>query len=332
MMDNISVKNRELKQSPIGLGLASLGRPGYINLGHSLDFGGEYDIPKMEKRAHTILDLALKLGVRYFDVARSYGRAENFLSAWIKSRQISPNEISVGSKWGYYYTANWDINAPKHEIKEHSLSLFNKQVKQSFDLLGNDLDLYQIHSATKESKVLQNKKVLDEIARLKSKGIKIGITVTGPNQSDTLFEALNIIYDGVQLFDSVQCTWNLLEQSSLKACVEAHKAGLVIIIKEGLANGRLTLRNDNPGLNSRITKLKDICNELDTTIDALSLALIVAQPWVDIVLSGATTAEQLVSNMQALNLTINADVLGNLTSFSQDPEEYWADRGKLSWN
>ena len=70
-----------LQVSPIGLGLAALGRPAYINLGHARDFQGEYSISAMQSQAHEVLDAAWDAGVRYFDVARSYGLAESFLVA-----------------------------------------------------------------------------------------------------------------------------------------------------------------------------------------------------------------------------------------------------------
>ena len=63
-----------------GLGLAALGRPGYINLGHAADLHADYDVAAMEGRAHAVLDAAHAAGVRYFDAARSYGRAEEFLA------------------------------------------------------------------------------------------------------------------------------------------------------------------------------------------------------------------------------------------------------------
>ena len=47
---------------------------------------------------------------RYYDAARSYGRAEEFLSSWL--RGLPPDALGrtvVGSKWGYYYTADWQV-------------------------------------------------------------------------------------------------------------------------------------------------------------------------------------------------------------------------------
>src|SRR5690242_13516032 len=68
-----------LSVTPIGLGLAALGRPGYINLRHADDLTRDYDPAAMQTRAHATLDAAWAAGVRYFDAARSYGRAEEFL-------------------------------------------------------------------------------------------------------------------------------------------------------------------------------------------------------------------------------------------------------------
>jgi hypothetical protein len=44
--------------SPIGVGLAALGRPGYINLGHGADLAGHTDEQTMERAAHALLDAA----------------------------------------------------------------------------------------------------------------------------------------------------------------------------------------------------------------------------------------------------------------------------------
>ena len=58
-----------LTVTPLGLGLAALGRPGYINLGHGGDLDHDYDvIEAMEANAHAVLDAAWEAGIRYFDV------------------------------------------------------------------------------------------------------------------------------------------------------------------------------------------------------------------------------------------------------------------------
>ena len=176
-----------------GLGLAALGRPGYINLGHAEDLNSNYAIGAMRKHAHSVLDTAWKLGVRYFDAARSYGRAEQFLASWIKDRDIAPDSIEVGSKWGYTYTAAWNVQTPEgvaHEIKRHELKVLQSQFQSSINLLGSHLDLYQIHSATIQSGVLQNQDVLRCLDGLKKAGIKIGLSVSGIDQPQTIDRCL----------------------------------------------------------------------------------------------------------------------------------------------
>ena len=100
-----------LTVTPLGLGLAALGRPGYINLGHAVDLDRDYDVAAMEARAHAVLDTAWNAGVRYFDAARSYGRAEEFLGRWLAARRIPPGAVTIASKWGYVYTAGWQVEA-----------------------------------------------------------------------------------------------------------------------------------------------------------------------------------------------------------------------------
>ncbi len=93
----------------IGLGLAALGRPGYLNLGHGEDLGQDRSPDALRRRAHEVLDAAYEGGVRAFDAARSYGRAEEFLGEWLSGRLR--DDVVVGSKWGYVYTADWRVDA-----------------------------------------------------------------------------------------------------------------------------------------------------------------------------------------------------------------------------
>jgi aryl-alcohol dehydrogenase-like predicted oxidoreductase len=321
-----------LTVSRIGLGMAALGRPGYINLGHSDDLAHDYDVQAMERRAQDVLDAAWNAGIRYFDAARSYGLGERFLGTWLTSRAVSPESVTVGSKWGYTYTANWKIEAKAHEVKEHSLAMLEKQWPESLALLDSYLHIYQIHSATAESGVLENRPVLQKLAQLKSNGIRVGLTLSGPSQGETLRRAMEIEIDGVRLFDSVQATWNLLDPSVGPALVEAHAAGIGVIIKEALANGRLTGRNQESDFASKGSVLQTESRNLGTSTDALVMAACLSQPFADVVLSGAANAKQILSNVQACRLQLDQAVLARLLSLAEPPSVYWAARSKLAWN
>ncbi|MFP2934109.1 aldo/keto reductase, partial [Pyxidicoccus sp. 3LG] len=229
---------------PLGLGLAALGRPGYITLGHGADLGEDRSTSALEGRAHAVLDAAYAAGIRYFDAARSYGRAEAFLASWLAARSLRPGEVTVGSKWGYTYTAGWQVQAEHHEVKDHSLSTFQRQLEESRALLGPHLALYQIHSATFESGVLEDSAVLSALARLREQRVLVGLSLSGASQAEVLRRALEVRVDGVPLFSCVQATWNLLERSAGPALAEAHAAGWGVIGQGGRGQRAATPSRD----------------------------------------------------------------------------------------
>ena len=324
--------SNKLNVTPIGIGLAALGRPGYINLGHAADLESNYAVATMEAHAHSVLDAAWAAGIRYFDAARSYGRAEQFLASWLNARAINPTEITVGSKWGYTYTADWQVNAAIHEVKDHSITVLNRQIAESREQLSAYLDLYQIHSATLDSGVLENTAVLRKLADLRNSGLCIGLSLSGPQQADTLYKALEINYDERPLFGAVQATWNVLAQEAGTALNAAHQQGLGVIVKEAVANGRLTSRNSNPEFQSKRAVLGAFATTKDTTIDAIAIAYVLAQPWASVVLSGAANVAHLQSNITALNVNLDSEMLEQLARLSETPSVYWSTRSQLTWN
>lgn len=303
----------------LGLGLAALGRPGYINLGHGEDLTDK-TVEAMREHAWTVLDRAWAAGLRYFDAARSYGRAEDFLGGWLRERGYP---ATVGSKWGYTYVADWRTDADTHEIKSHDLDTLDRQWPETLEALGRQPDLYLIHSATLATGVLEDVRVLARLAERAAGGVRVGLSTSGPGQAETLRRALEVAVDGVNPFSAVQATWNLLEPSAGTALAEAHAAGWAVVVKEAVANGRLTGRATLP------PALAELCAGLNATPDAVALAAALAQPWADGVLSGATTVEQLESNLQALTL---AGDFSGLAGLAESPASYWRTRAGLAWN
>lgn len=70
------------------------------------------------------------------------------------------------------------------------------------------------------------------------------------------------------------------------ALLEAHAAGLDVIVKEAMANGRILT-------GPRGDVLAAVAARHGAPPDALALALAMAQPFAPVVLSGAATAEHL---------------------------------------
>jgi aryl-alcohol dehydrogenase-like predicted oxidoreductase len=286
----------------------------------------------MQFQASTVLDTAWKRGIRCFDAARSYGRAEAFLGTWLREREIDPGSVTVGSKWGYTYTADWRVDADTHEVKDHTLPALLRQRAESVASLAEYLNLYQIHSATLESGVLDDVPVLDQLMLYKSQGLAIGLSLSGTGQAQTLCRAMRVQPEGLPLFDVVQATWNLIERTVESALAEAHATGMGVIVKEALANGRLTSRNADPTFSTQRAILEEIAAEQGVGVDALALAAALAQPWADVVLSGAARVDHLNSNLDAFKVGWTDEIDQRLISLTESPETYWGKRRELSWN
>ena len=317
-----------LRVTPIGLGLAALGRPAYITTGRDDDLGEGEDrsIEAMEARSHEVLDAAWSAGIRYLDAARSYGYAERFLASWLRARAIDPSQVTVGSKWGYRYVGEWRMDAPVHEVKDHSISMLRTQLPESRELLGPWLRLYQVHSATLESGILADGAVLAELVRLRAEDrLVIGLSVSGPRQADVVRAALEVRVDGVNPFGCVQATWNVLEPSAGPALAEAHGAGWGVIVKEALANGRV-LEDDES-----LAPIAAAAERHGTTPDAIALAATLAQPWAGVVLSGAATPDQLRSNVAAVAVALEAGEIEALLGLAEPPDAYWEARAARAW-
>jgi aryl-alcohol dehydrogenase-like predicted oxidoreductase len=311
----------------IGIGLAAVGRPAYITAGRERDLGDARGVEALRERTWAVLDRAYAVGIRYVDVARSYGRAEEFLAGWLAARPEA-TDVEVGSKWGYRYVGDWQLHAGVHEIKDHSVAAFAEQSAESLALLGNRLVVYHVHSATLDTGALDDVELHRAMADLREHGIRVGISTSGPRQAEAVRRALEVTVDGEPLFTSFQSTWNVLEPSVGGALAEAADAGARVIVKEALANGRLAPGGSTTSRDDRVASLAD---ELGTSVDRLAIAAVLAEPWAAIVLSGAVDPEQVASNAAATGLTIPAEVEDELLDLAEPPEQYWAARAARAW-
>ncbi|MGW2253281.1 aldo/keto reductase [Kitasatospora sp. NPDC001660] len=313
-----------------GLGTAAVGRPGYINLGRDADLPAERSVEALRRRTHELLDAAYAAGVRYVDTARSYGRAEEFVAQWLAEHPEAAADTVVGSKWGYTYTADWRTSGvDAHEIKEHSTAVFDRQLKETRALLGRHLDIYLVHSVTPDSPALTDPALHGRLAELAAEGVRVGLSTSGPDQAAAIRAALAVTVDGRPLFAAVQSTWNLLEPSAAPALAEAHAAGRLVVVKEAMANGRLADRN---ATGPDTAALRTLATRTGTPCDALALAAAAAQPWADLVLSGAATPAQLASNLTAATHPLTSTDLATLTQLAEPAGEYWQTRARLAWS
>ncbi|GAA2174095.1 aldo/keto reductase [Agrococcus versicolor] len=290
----------------IGLGLAALGRPGYITRGHDVDLP-DRTVDGMRERTHAMLDAAWDAGVRFVDAARGYGLAEQFLGEWLSARPGRRESLTIESKWGYAYTADWRIDAEQHERKDHSLAMLERQWDETCAALGTAPDVYLVHSVTPDSGVLGDDAVLARLRAIADGGVRVGLSTSGPRQAEVLLRALEVAPLG-----AVQATWNVLERSVGDALVAAADAGWTVVVKEALANGAVL--DALPG------------DRADAEAIGAALAI---DPRV-VVLSGAVTPAQLAANLAAVDVD-GAAIARATASLVQAPQEYWRARSAREW-
>lgn len=313
----------------IGLGLAALGRPEYINLRPQLD--PDKSLEAYRENAFKVMDYAYKHGIRHFDTAASYGKGEQFLLDW--NKQHAYTDVRLSSKWGYSYVANWEIGFKgAHEVKEHSLSKLLEQWQKAREMLPA-LITYQIHSATFESAVLENTEILQMLYKIKeSSGVHIGISVSGNNQSEVLRAALGVKVNDSPLFDSYQVTYNILEQSCFSILKEIIQSNKTVMVKEGLANGRLFDNQKFSQYNDLYKILKDLSKKYGVGPDAIALRFIMDSLQPQLVLSGASNILQLSQNLKATNIKLDQNDLAKLYALGMDQDQYWKERSLLLWH
>lgn len=318
-----------MEGTEIGLGLAALGRPEYINVRSQLD--ADKSLEAYRSNALKVMNFAYENGIRHFDTAASYGKGEQFLREW--NTKHAYNDVKLSSKWGYSYVANWEIGFKgQHEIKEHSLAKLQEQWQEAQKLLPA-LDTYQIHSATFDSGVLENNDVLQALHSIKEEtGVKIGLSVSGANQGEVLETALDLNINGNRLFDSFQVTFNILEQSTNKILQKILQHKKNVIIKEGLANGRLIENKNYIQYKDLYELLKKLSEKYGVGVDAIALRFIMDFLKPQLVLSGASTVKQLSENLRARTFVLSKNELEDLKAFASEPGQYWQERSSLSWH
>src|ERR1700761_7810529 len=197
--------------------------------------------------------------------------------------------------------------------------MFTAQLAESRARLGHSIALYQVHSATLDSGLFENRDLLAALAGLRADGVLVGLTTSGPGQADTLRHALTVAVDGQPVFGAAQVTWNLLEPSVGPAAAAAADAGWPVLVKEAVANGRLV-----PG--QAPAALTGLAAAQGVTEDAVALAAALANPWATVVLSGAVTPGQLQSNLAAFDV-------GPVPALdlAEPAADYWAARAARPW-
>ena len=236
------------------------------------------------------------------------------------ARARRPEGVTVSSKWGYVYTADWSVDADPPEVKHHDADTLRRQLAETRERLGEWLALYQIHSATPDSGVLENDEVLGELAALRADGPAIGAPSAAPASAHRS-----------------SARWSSASSTPCRrrgTCTSAPPGRRSARSRRGPARATSRRRSPTagwPGARRR-ADLQAAAADSGATPDALALAAVLARPWADVVLSGAATADTLRSNLRATEVAWTEELDRRLAPLEEDSDRYWERRGGLAWN
>ncbi len=170
----------EVQSIELGLGLIGIGRP--------------WPTPQIsictEENSWSLLDQAIKLGIRFFDTAAAYGLSEKIFGDYLRNMEKPQRDrIIVATKCGEIWPN------PEGKPVDHSVRALEKSLTNSLNLLGK-IDLLQLHKATIND--FRNESLIRWFESLKKNGY---IKAIGVSISDN--SALSPALDS-NIFDTIQ--------------------------------------------------------------------------------------------------------------------------------
>lgn len=171
-----------------------------------------------EAQIETVLNTLLDIGINFVDTAACYTRSEELIGKFISGRR---DEYVLVTKCGHV-TGGAEGEAWSREIIGESIDRSLRRLKTDC------VDLMQLHSCSTE--VLRAGDAVDEVMRAKAAGKMRFVGYSGDGEN-----ALEAIRMGV--FDTLQTSFNIVEQKALPEILPAAKAaGLGVIAKRPVAN------------------------------------------------------------------------------------------------
>ncbi|MGC2419048.1 MAG: aldo/keto reductase [Candidatus Acidiferrales bacterium] len=302
----------------------------------TMTFGYQCD----EATSFAILDRASEKGITFLDSSDVYplgggleraGRTEEIIGKWIRGKR---HDWVIATKC-FGATGPQPFHAGNN--RRHILDAIDASLRR----LGTDyIDLYQLHGYDPEVTTDETLGALDAIVRA-GKVRYIGCSnylayqlARAIGRSDAR---------GFARFVSVQPRYNLLfrefERELFPLCVEE---GIGVIPYNPIAGGLLTGKHDRtkpPSEGTRfafggrvsqlyqdrywkdkifdsVDALKRVADEAGISLTAMSVAWVLAQPWVTSPIIGASRPDQLDATVAALDLALDAGLLAKLNEMT----------------
>ncbi|MCW3028454.1 MAG: hypothetical protein JWN81_1665 [Solirubrobacterales bacterium] len=284
-----------------------------------------------EERSFAVLDAYVQGGGNFIDTADIYGgrgpdgpgASERVIGRWIAAR-AHREQLVIATKVGM-----------SREERGLSAATIKRALEGSLERLGIDrIDLYYAHQDDPDTPL---EETLGAFHRLIDEG-RIRYAAASNYSAERLTEALEIgKREGMASYVALQPHYNLLEREEYEGELRpvCERYGLACVPYFGLARGFLTGKYRPGGeevsspraagvresyFNDRgfavLAALDEVAAAHDTTVAAVALAWLIAQPTVLAPIASATSREQLSELLPATRLELTAAELARLSEVS----------------
>jgi aryl-alcohol dehydrogenase-like predicted oxidoreductase len=305
---------RRLGNSGLVVSVVGLGTN---NLGMKLDMDGSREV------VHAALDE----GITLFDTADSYGASEERLGELLQGKR---DDVVLATKFGSDVRSRGNDNGEDWGARG-SRRYIRKAVESSLRRLRTDwIDLYQMHRPDDATPIEETLSALDDLVREGKVRYLGSSNFTGWQVADAEWTART---RGLTRFISAQNEYNWLErdiEADLVPALDSYGIGLLpyFPLASGLLTGKYH-RGEQPPEGSRLHawgRESELTDEVFDVIEALesfakardirlldvAIGGLAAQPAVASVIAGATSREQVQSNVAAGNWTPSVADLAEL--------------------
>jgi aryl-alcohol dehydrogenase-like predicted oxidoreductase len=281
-----------------------------------------------ERQSFDVLDAYAAAGGNFIDTADAY-------SAWVPGHTGGESETIIGRWMAARGTRNEMVIATKvgltPGLKGLSAATIRTAVEASLWRLDIDrIDLYYAHADDPDTPLTESLHAFDAIRREGKVRYIAASNYTAPRLAEALALSSR---EGLAKYIALQPHYNLVHRSDYEGELRDLCAGegLACFPYYGLAKGFLTgkyrpgiqvhsRRADSAGayLDERglrvLATLDDIAAAHHTTVAAVSLAWLIAQPTVVASIASARSVEQLTELLPAADLTLSPEDLARLSA------------------
>jgi len=201
--------------SPIGFGTFKIGRTA------NAKYLAPYQLPT-DEQSLTLLDEIAAMGINYLDSAPAYGCAEQRVGEWVALRTSTAVISTKVGEWFSDAGSTYDFSKAGVEAS----------MEQSRARLGRDvLDLVFIHSDGNDLGILRDGAAVLALRHARERGVVRGIGFSGKTVAGATA--------ALEWADAIMVEYHLNDRTHEAVMVEACERGVGVVVKKGLASGRL---------------------------------------------------------------------------------------------